>query len=259
VDHLNSPRDVVFLAMNFLDRISAHKGATRTITKEEYELTSTTCIFLAMRVSSTRTDLKVADFLQVCESRLQVAQIQATGAKLLQNLSLKTPMTNPSTFAKAYLQLLQPVVSPEDALSLLETSMYLIELSVCDHYLAKVPPSKLAFAAVVACVQSALDGPQVDRKTQEAFYKALEEETSLSVSSSDIHSYCLRLLANYHQNREGITTLAPVLIQDETGISTYRSPRESSESLSNLLPWTPTVSDLCSVEMTKPSKRSKLC
>ena len=259
VDHLNAPRDTVFLAMNFLDRTSALDNATRMITKEEYELLSTTCIFLALRVTSSRTDLSVADLLQVCESRLIVREIQDTGARLLQTLSLKTPMISPSTFAKAYLQLLPSVVSPEDSLSMLETSLYLIELSVCDHYLARVPASKLALAAVVACVKSSHAGPHVDYKTQDAFLKSLELETSMSLSSADIQPYYARLFANYNQSREGISTAAPVVILDEPDTSHPYRPQDSSESLISLLPWTPTVSDLGGLGMSRPSKRSRLC
>ena len=259
VDHLNAPRDVVFLAMNFLDRISAIDNANRRITKEEYELISTTCIFLAMRVTTSRTDLSVADLLQVCESRLLVREIQDTGARLLQKLSLKTPMISPSTFAKAYLQLLPSVVPAEDALSLLETSLYLIELSVCDHYLARVPASKLALAAVVACVRSSHAGPQVDSKTQDAFLTSLERETSMSLTSADIQPYYARLFANFNQSREGISMTAPVVILDEPDTSAPYRPQDSSESLISLLPWTPTVSDLGGMGMSRPSKRSKLC
>jgi Cyclin, N-terminal domain/Cyclin, C-terminal domain len=259
VDHMNAPREVVFLAVNFLDRISAHDSVNKPISKEEYEITSTTCIFLALRVFSGRTDLRVSDLLQVCESRLQVTDIQDTGARLLRNLSLKTPVINPSTFAKAYLQLLQPVVSAEVALSLLEVAMYLIELSVCDHYLAKVPASELAFAAVVASIKSAIAGTQIDGKFQDQFLKALEDETSLPLYSAEIQRCYARLLANYNQSDEGITIVGPVLIQDDPETPTPCHADDSTQSLVALLPWSPTNGDLAAFEMKRPSKRSKLC
>lgn len=258
VDHLGVPRDVVYLAMNFLDRISAINSANRMMTKEEYELSSTTCIFLAMRVTSNRTDLKVSDLLQLCESRLQVTEIQTAGTRLLRCLSMKTPMITPSTFVKAYIQLLQSMVSCEDASSLLETSLYLTELSVCDHSLSRAPASELAFAAVLACVKSDHVGAKLELNSQEEFLKALEDETCLSLTSSEIQFYYDRIVANYNQSWEGISHVTSVVIHDEPDISRPCHPQDSSESLISLLPWTPTVSNLRGLEMSRPKKRSRM-
>lgn len=261
-DHMNVPREVVYLAMNFLDRSTALESMNKPVTKDEYELTSTTCIFLAMRVSSNRPDIKISDLLQASQSQLQVSDIQAAGARLLKKLSLKTPMVNPSTFAKAYLHLLEQNTAPEGSFSLLETSVYLIELSVCDHYLERVPASKLAFAAVAACVTCAHTNPTIEAKTQDAFLRSLEDETGLSLCSPDIRRYFERLVAIYNQSHEGIALALPALIEDDSSLITSPTPtipQASTESSNRLLPWAPSVYNLSAFDQVRPTKRVKLC
>lgn len=256
VDHLNAPRDTVYLAMNFLDRSVAFAIMEGMVTKEEYELSSITCLFLALRVS-TKADLKIGDLLQICQSRLQVKDIQTTGSQLLHKLSLKTPMISPSKFARCYLNLLQSSVSPDTVISLLEMACYLVELSVCDHFFAFVPPSKLAFAAVCVCVTSEQGGLQLNPTTSQSFKQELEEHTRLSLESSEINPLFERLLDIYKQSSDFTDSGSPNLIVDDTELPVEPCRLESTESLIGLLPWTPSMSILSGLAK-RPEKRARL-
>ena len=256
VDHLNAPRDTVYLAMNFLDRSVAYAMMEGMITKEEYELSSITCLFLGLRVS-TKADLKIGDLLQICQSRLQVKDIQANGSRLLNKLALKTPMISPSTFARCYLNLLQSSVSPEAVLTLLEMACYLVELSVCDHFFAFVPSSKLAFAAVCVCVTSEQSGLQLNPTTLQSFKQELEENTRLSLESSEIKPLYERLLDIYKQSSDYTDSGNPNLIVDDAELPNEPCCRESTESLIGLLPWTPSISILSGLAK-RPEKRARL-
>ena len=256
VDHLNAPRDTVYLAMNFLDRSVAFAIMDGTMTKEEYELSSITCLFLAIRVS-TKADLKISDLLQICQSRLQVKDVQTTGSRLIHKLSLKTPMISPSTFARCYLKLLQSSVSPDIVVSLLEMACYLVELSVCDHFFAFVPPSKLAFAAVCICVTSEQGGLQLNPTTSQSFKQELEQHTRLSLESSEIKPLFERLRDIYKQSSDCTDTVSPNLIVDDSDHPVEPCSLESTESLIGLLPWTPSVSNLSGL-VKRPEKRARL-
>lgn len=256
VDHLNAPRDTVYLAMNFLDRSVSFAIMEGMVTKEEYELSSITCLFLALRVS-TKADLKICDLLQICQSRLQVKDIQATGALLLHKLSLKTPIISPSTFARCYLNLIQSSVAPDLVLSLLEMACYLVELSVCDHFFALVPPSKLAFAAVCVCVTSEQGGLQLNPITSQRFKQELEDHTRLSLESSEIKPLFERLLDIYKQSSDFSDSGSPNLIVDDSELPTERCCLESTESLIGMLHWAPSMSNLACLPK-RPEKRARL-
>lgn len=256
VDHLNAPRDTVYLAMNFLDRSVAVSSMDRVVTKEEYELTSTTCLFLALRVA-TRAELRITDLLQISHSRLLVKDVQAAGSRLLHKLSLKTPMISPSTFAKCYLKLIDSSVSTESALMLLEMACYLVELSVCDHFFTLIPPSRLAFAAVSVCVTSEQAGSTLEPSTRTSFLARLQEDTCLSLESSDIKPVFDRLLAIYKQSTDYVVSETPNLIVDESDVMDTRNTRESTDSLIGMLPWTPSMSNLSGLAR-RPDKRARL-
>jgi hypothetical protein len=256
IDHLGVPREIVFLAMNFLDRSVAVDGIGSAVTKDEYELTSTTCLFLAISISS-RAELKISELLQLSQSRLQVKDVQANGARLLQRLSLKTPMISPATFAKSYLKHIHASVSSECALALLEAACYLMELSVCDHFFSGIPPSKLAFAAVSLCVTSEQAGPSVGSKTKQSFMDILQDETSLSLESSEIQPILERLLSVYNLSHDGIVLDAPNVIWDDPDDTTICG-QDLTESLVGLVPWTPTFSNLRALTQRRPTKRARL-
>ena len=255
VDHLGLPRDIVFLAMNFLDRSVAVDGITRTVSKLEYELTSTTCLFLAIRISG-KTEIKISELLQLSQSSLHIKDVQEDGARLLQRLSLKTPMISPATFIKSYLRHIHSFVSSECALELLETALYLVELSVCDHFFRGVPPSQLAFAAVSLCVTIDQAGPSVGSETQQTFMQGLQDETSLSLGSSEMKSIFNSLLATYNRSQEKDVIETPNIIPDELEHSSIRC-EDSTESLVIMVPWTPTCSNLLTLSSSRPNKRTR--
>jgi len=246
VDHLNVPRDTVYLAMNFLDRAVAVTTTDRLVTKEEYELTSTTCLFLALRVT-TGAELRIADLLQMSHSRLHVKDVQATGSRLLHKLSLKIPMISPSTFARCYLKLIGSGVSTESSLALLEMACYLVELSVCDHFFTFVPPSKLAFAAVSVCITIEQTGMSIDPATRMAFMENLQGDTNLCLESPEIKPIFERLLAIYKQSSDFVASETPNVIVDDSESSGISPTPESTESLISLLPWTPSVVNLAGI------------
>ncbi len=256
VDHLHAPRDTVYLAMNFLDRSVATSSIDRLVMKDEYELTSITCLFLAIRVS-TKDELRISDLLQISHSRLLVKDIQDTGSRLLHKLSLKTPMISPSTFAKYYLRLIGSSVSTEFALSLLEMACYLVELSVCDHFFTFVPPSKLAYAAVSICATSEQAGLPLEAKTRTTFMHKLQANTGLSLESSEIKPIFDRLLAIYRQSNDYGVSNTPNLILDDSEHLGARPALDSNESLFGMLPWTPSACNLSGLTK-RPEKKARL-
>mmetsp|Transcript_42894 Transcript_42894/g.123997 ORF Transcript_42894/g.123997 Transcript_42894/m.123997 type:complete len:339 (-) Transcript_42894:396-1412(-) len=241
VDHLEIPREVVYWAMSFLDRGTATSDH-QPMTQEQYEITSTTALFLAIRIA-TKSELKIADLLDLCGSRLTVRQVQANGSCLLQTLSLQTPLVSPFSLAQAYLSFLQ---KEED--DVMETVTFFLELSVCDHSLAGIPASKLAYCAVSLCVTPTSE---------------LSDITHISLEDPEVQETCDRMRRIYRQSLTGSADPQPLptlIVDDEEDEEDATQSKDSFQSLMHLLPWTPSSMDLAAClpkTTTTPSALSK--
>lgn len=253
VDHLDVSREVVYIAMNILDRVLAVEDVT-TISKEEYELTSTTALFLAIRVFGSK-DLKISELLQLCRSRFQTKDIQQRGSRILEKVALKKGILTSTAFAKSFLELLQPVVSSTTMMSLFEAVTYLLEISVFDDYFRALPPSMVAFAAVSLCVSSDRFGITLDTQSKNAFLSALSRECDLSLHSSKIEATTTRLQSIYGESQDSSVQQAPNIILDEDDVSPELSSQSSLESLVPISPLSFSISHELSHE---PRKRARL-
>jgi hypothetical protein len=153
VDHLDVPRDVVYLAMNILDRYLAMSPDACSVDKLQYELAANTSLFLAVR-SSGSMDLKIPELLQMSRSNIQVKDVLATGTRILETLTWDQRILAPSTFVGALIGLLQSSIDASTAVSVLELASYLVEISVCDQQFCRVPPSKVAFASLLIAMDN---------------------------------------------------------------------------------------------------------
>jgi hypothetical protein len=168
-------------------------------------------------------------------------------------------MITPMVFAKAYLALIQSSISSEDPLSLLETTYYVMQLSLCDHSFSGVTPSKLAFAAVAACIGNEHATPSLEPKTRQAALNSLQEVTSLAPDSTEIKPIFQRLLAVHSMSHESVSLDAPnIILDDSNDANVPCRPLDSTGSLISLLPWTPTVSNLLSFPQERSCKRARL-
>eukprot|EP00429_Kryptoperidinium_foliaceum_P013052 CAMPEP_0176048176 /NCGR_PEP_ID=MMETSP0120_2-20121206/23929_1 /TAXON_ID=160619 /ORGANISM="Kryptoperidinium foliaceum, Strain CCMP 1326" /LENGTH=371 /DNA_ID=CAMNT_0017381591 /DNA_START=224 /DNA_END=1339 /DNA_ORIENTATION=+ len=296
IDHLNAPRESVYVAMNFLDRAvdrhhqeqhrSQNPRLMEDLTKEGYELLSTTCLFLAIRVSSS-FQLKMDQLLRMIDSQFQPKDLQQQGAWLLECPSFKQIVVSPVAFAKAFLRVLvndAPAsgLDAQKAISLLETVTYLLELSVCDPAFARVPASELAYAAIAACLRHRNhDIAEID--LQHALTQ-LNEETETYFPASPI---CDRsalmeritsMIRMQYQNNPRLNHLQHPQHEvndhldehrgelhiiddddddeDDTLKSPSSSPRLLSTSLPARLPWSPTLPSMESMAKQQHLHRS---
>lgn len=254
VDHLSVSREVAYIAMNILDRVLAVENHT-TISKEEYELTSTTALFLAIRVSGTK-DLKISELLHLCRSRFQVKHIQQRGSRILEKVALKKGILTSTAFARSFLELLQPVVSSETMISLSEAVTYLLEIAVFDDYFRALPPSMVAFAAVSLCVSTDRFGVTLDVQARDAFLKTLSLECDLSPQAPEIQATTTRLQSIYGESQDSSVQQVPNIISDEEDTSPELNSPSSLESLVSMVPLPFLGPDILSVSH-EPRKRAR--
>ena len=106
VDHFEYDRDVVFIALNYLDRVlvatRTSEGQHPAIPKREIQLFATTCLYLAIKLHGTiSTDetftkqmLPVALFVKLSQKTFSEDTILATELRILNILKWRV---NPST------------------------------------------------------------------------------------------------------------------------------------------------------------------
>jgi hypothetical protein len=231
VDHLGASREVVYHAMNILDRYLAASCEEGSMDKLDYELASITSLFLALRVSGA-INLKVTELLQMSRSGLQIKDILSTGTIILEALTWEHRILTPTDFVKAILGLLQSAIDCKTCLSLYELSSYLVEISVCDQNFSRIPPSKIAFVALLVAMKCDPDCA-IDQNIFTYFIHMVHQETGMSLDSAEIKPLFSRLQRIYKQSQDSSPVTSPHLIIDEEEETTVNIQR-SSDILTHL-------------------------
>lgn len=191
VDHLGESRDVVYLAMNVLDRYCVFRT---TLEARDYEIAVMTALFLAVRVSGNAT-LELPQLMNLSRHGVRMREILDIGKSMTDSLSWERRLVTPLQFVRAMVELLD--VSRELKSSLSESASYLVEVSVCDAFFSGMHPFKVAYAAVANAIGS---GPQsrLSDATSREFFRQLsklhdaQEEISLLQSRLyHIYSHCM--------------------------------------------------------------------
>jgi hypothetical protein len=211
VDHLDASRELVYTTMNILDRYVANTSSSSLMNKVEYERTAITSFFLALKISSS-LEIKISELLSLSRSTLQSRDILLTGKRILETLSWDSEILTPQSFVKVFISLLPSTLDGRAVMSWFELSMYLVEISVCDGNFAHVPPSQIAFAAILVAMKKAM-GHSADRVTFDSFVRDMREETCIEFCSAGIQSLCVRLQNIYSQSQECSQT--PHVVEDE--------------------------------------------
>jgi hypothetical protein len=249
IDHLDVPRETVYLAMNILDRYVAVNSEVQSLDKLEYESAAITSLFLAVRVSGAM-DLKIPELLQLSRSSAQVRDILSTGTRILETLTWDHLIPTPTDFIKVLLGLLKSSIDSKTAISLFELSAYIVEISVYDQHLCGTPAPKVAFAALLISIKS-VDGCTRDRKTFTHFLRMVYDLTGMSYGSADIKSIYSRLRSIYSQSQDSCSSKSPHVILDEDDSNIVHNI-ESSREITPLLKNTAPSSDVVEIRPISP-------
>ena len=212
VDHLDLNRDIVFVAMNILDRFVATTSQTR-MDKSEYERSAITSLFMATRISDSRS-LKLTELLHLSESSLLPRDIITTAKIILQSLSWDHQIVTPRSFVIGFLGLLPSYVNRRAAMSWLESAFFLVELAVCDGNFSHVPASDIAYAAILVAMKRS-QAFAVDEVTFGRFVTTMLQDTGISFRSAELESLCVRLQNSYFQSQESRNINGPNVVEEE--------------------------------------------
>mmetsp|Transcript_30876 Transcript_30876/g.61136 ORF Transcript_30876/g.61136 Transcript_30876/m.61136 type:complete len:335 (-) Transcript_30876:152-1156(-) len=181
VDHFNIRREVVYIAMSYLDRYARRKGNSRTIPTFEYRLAAITSLYLAIKLNEQKI-IKISSFVHLSRGIVTESQIIAMERSLLCNSDWLMNPPTPHAFSSLYFSLLQSSVFVSNNSSQLcdEFSTYLIELSVGDSSFVGLPAYAIAIASIYASVQHLVQNSlESSDDTFENIKQNLEETVAL--------------------------------------------------------------------------------
>ena len=251
VDYFGESREVVYLAMNVLDRYCVFQN---TFNARDYEVASLTALFLAVRVSGCAT-LELPQLMQLSRGRVRMREVLDVGKSMTESLSWERRLITPLQLVRAMVELLD--VSNELKSSLLGTASYLVEVSVGDAFFSGMHPFKVACAAVANAIGS---GPQ-SRLTEAASREFFCHLSKLhDDQEDDISLLQSRLYHLYSQCMENRQSAVHIILDEEDEGGVVVPPRGGIRAVSPQVLYQPSptrIEEVANVEKASLSKHAR--
>ena len=220
VDHFNFDREVVSIALNYLDRAVAIKAESSNdiIPKREFQLLAVTSLYMAIKVhgesdsSAPPRKLKIDAFVELSRGYFQVEIIEAMERTILSSLNWRV---NPPTMLRfvAALVALCPkwtILEHRPAFQnvvggIYEIARYLSELSVCiSKFAFNHKSSTIAYSSILCAIEALQRTLPLPYDVRVAFLNNLTEVTGLFPEMAEVR-----------QVREMLKELCPSMFESE--------------------------------------------
>lgn len=207
VDHFGFDREVVSIALNYLDRsvaIKAKESGT-SITRREFQLFAVTSLYMAIKVhgetesiEGPRQKLRIDAFVQLSRGFFQVDIIEAKERTILSDLHWHV---NPPTSLKFIATLLrlcpkwQPTSRSQCQSNILggiyDVARYLTELSVCVSYFSfSVPTSVIGYSAILCAIEALQSTMPLPYQAKVVFLNNIAEAANLLPGDANVQRTC---------------------------------------------------------------------
>ncbi|CAB9516344.1 diatom-specific cyclin [Seminavis robusta] len=168
VDHFDCPREVVGVAMNFVDRYLCNvslRHDSQSLSKREFKLLCLACLFLAFKLEKPNL-ISLDALLTLSRDLFTRAQLVAMERSVLKELRWRLHPPTAFSFLEYYaLQLRTPASSTtanaDYCEEILDTARFLVELSVMDYHFVSQRPSHVAIGALLNALD---DNPTIRLK-----------------------------------------------------------------------------------------------
>ena len=251
IDHFDFSREVVAIAMNYLDRYLA----TKTVNKKMFQLAAMTALFLAVKLHEP-SKLSMASMIELSRGCFTVQQMETMEVSLIRGLRWHLHPPTAHSFTKRFLHMVPLSTIAVDVLyDVLELSRFLAELSVIDYFFVTQNPSHVAIAAIANAMQ---DIATVPMEARTHFAEMIQRNHNLDIQTCQTIVECrnrLRLLCTLQGSlanaaasvdetaaREGDTQSSPVSVAYTAPTSYRPSPShvQKDPSIPSVVP-TPVV------------------
>jgi len=171
------------IGMSYLDRfLCSRQGRSALANRKEYQLTAMTALYIAIKIHEPlemETAL-LADLSRGCYEEMEFVHKEE---ELLQGLKWRVGGPTCLGFIQHYLALIPDTVHPAVVQALMDYARYQTELAISEHSLVDMPPSEVAFAALLNAMEG-MDLHLLPPKTQAKFVRTLEK--AAGVNADDV-------------------------------------------------------------------------
>ena len=151
VDHLHGSRSTVYVAMNILDRFLLQFPFCTT--DRSYEAAALTALFLAVSICDSR-NLEVVDLVRMSRLGVTIREIVKIGRDMTRGLSFNRRLLTPMHFVSELVLNLPASLDQERITDITNTARLHTELCTVDSFFSGIKASDVAFAAVLAALDS---------------------------------------------------------------------------------------------------------
>lgn len=223
VDHYDVDREVVSIAMSFLDRhsgILSKVSGGSSISNRDFQLSAVTSLFLAVKLhgdvsvgsDDRRVRFPIGMVSDLTNGTFSVGDIEASERSMLLALEWYTHPPTTIKFVRTMVELFptstslgRHLVNPYALLELFEIARYLTELSACAGFLSiNFEPSVIAFASIL-CAMDELDGDVLAIKysVRNQFLANVKVATNLFPGMEDVEEVKEKLSIALSQSSTG--------------------------------------------------------
>ena len=178
VDHFDFNREVVSVAMNYLDRYLA----TRTVNRRIFQLAAMTALYLAIKLFEPGK-LRMSSLIDLSRGYFMAEHIVTMEDSMLQSLKWHVHPPTSFAFCRDFMRLVSGDISPRARHDVNELARFMTELSVCDYWFITKKPSSIALAALINAIE--LQGPRrvLPRYKVEFLHRVVE--LGMDIASDD--------------------------------------------------------------------------
>lgn len=209
MDHFGFDREVVSIALDYLDRVIANntQKSGASVPRKEFQLVAVTSLYLAIKLHG-ETDakegaprkLRITAFVELSRGLFSVETIETMERSILEDMKWKVNPPTSVAFIASLLRLIpksfngQPLHS-NVASHLFEMARYLTELAVCvSSFSFKFASSEIAYSSILCSIDALRNTVPFAYDTRVAFLNAMAGATSLTPNTPKVRQACSMLI-----------------------------------------------------------------
>ena len=148
VDHFKFNREIVCVAMSYLDRYLA----TRTVNRRIFQLAAMAALYLAIKLFEPGK-LCMSTLIDLSRGYFMAEHIVTMEDAMIQSLDWHVHPPTSCAFCRDLMRLVSGDVAPRARHDANELARFLTELSICDYWFATKKPSSIALAAIINAIE----------------------------------------------------------------------------------------------------------
>lgn len=149
VDHFDFDREVVSVAMSYVDRYSS----IHTVNRRIFQLAAMTALYLAIKLYESSVSIHPSSLIHLSRGYFFDHHIIAMEESMLQTLGWHVHPPTPYSFVREMMYFLPGQMSHQDRYDTNDIARFLTELSVCDYWFVSKKPSNIALASLINALE----------------------------------------------------------------------------------------------------------